>query len=226
VSSPAEALVFDFDGLILDTEGPVFRAWQEEFDAHGCPPLTIEEWSAEIGTMGGLDLVGMLRTRATRPLDENLMHARRRARRDELLRDETVRPGVLEWLDAADELGLRVAIASSSEPEWVEPLLDWLGLRHRFEFLACSGNGVVGKPAPDTYLAACAALGVEPSGAIALEDSPHGIAAAKVAGLWCVAVPHAITEMLDLSEADLIVPSLADVSLHDVLRTRARIAGA
>jgi beta-phosphoglucomutase-like phosphatase (HAD superfamily) len=107
----------------------------------------------------------------------------------------------------------------------VEPLLDRLGIRHRFEYLACSGNGVAGKPAPDTYLAACAALGVEPSAAIALEDSPHGIAAAKAAGLWCVAVPHAITEMLDLSQADLVMRSLADTSLRDVLRTRAGITG-
>jgi HAD superfamily hydrolase (TIGR01509 family) len=221
----AEALVFDFDGLILDTEGPVFRAWQEEFDAHGCPPLTIEEWSAEIGTMGGLDLVSLVRTRATRPFDENAMHTRRRDRRDELLQQETVRPGVVEWLDAADELGLRLAIASSSDLGWVEPLLDRLGLRQRFEYLACWGTGVAAKPAPDTYLAACAALGVEPSAAIALEDSPHGIAAAKAAGLWCVAVPHAITELLDLTQADLVLSSLADASLRDVLRTRAGITG-
>jgi beta-phosphoglucomutase-like phosphatase (HAD superfamily) len=84
----------------------------------------------------------------------------------------------------------------------------------------CVGRGLAAKPAPDTYRAACAALAVEPRAAIALEDSPHGVAAAKAAGLWCVAVPHAITELLDLSEADLVVRSLADVSLRDVLRTR------
>jgi HAD superfamily hydrolase (TIGR01509 family) len=225
VRPQAEALVFDFDGLILDTEGPVFTAWQEAFDAHGCPPLTIEEWSAEIGTTGGLDLVGLIRTRATRPFDEGAMHARRRERRDELLGKETTRPGVVAWLDAADELGLRVAIASSSESGWVEPLLERLDMRGRFGLVVCAGDGVAGKPAPDTYLAACAGLGVEPSAAIALEDSPHGVAAAKAAGLWCVAVPHAITELLDLTQADVVLPSLADVSLPDVLRTRAGTAG-
>jgi HAD superfamily hydrolase (TIGR01509 family) len=218
---PAEALVFDFDGLILDTEGPVFRAWQEEFDAHGCPPLTIEEWSAEIGTSGGLDLVELIRTRATRPFDEAAMHSRRRGRRDELLAEESALPGVIAWLDDARELGLRVAIASSSESEWVEPLLHRLALRDRFGHVACFGTGLAAKPAPDTYRAACAALGVEPDAAIALEDSPHGIAAAKAAGLWCVAVPHAITETLDLSQADLVLQSLADVSLRDVLTMRA-----
>jgi HAD superfamily hydrolase (TIGR01509 family) len=215
-----QALVFDFDGLILDTEGPVFTAWQEEFAAHGCPPLTIEEWSAEIGTSGGLDLVGMMRTRATRPVDEDAMHARRRVRRDELLGREIARPGVLTWLDAARELGLPLAVASSSERDWVEPLLDRLGLGDRFAAIVCYGDGLAAKPAPDTYRAACAALRVEPAAAIALEDSQHGVAAAKAAGLWCVAVPHALTEQLDLSDADLVVRSLADVSLRDVLRIR------
>src|SRR6476661_7321362 len=106
MTSHVEALVFDFDGLILDTEGPVFTAWQEEFDAHGCPPLTLEEWALEIGTSGGLDLVAMLRARSTRPFDEDVMHQRRRARVGELLALETSRPGVREWLDEADELGL------------------------------------------------------------------------------------------------------------------------
>src|SRR5204862_7876775 len=115
-----EAVVFDFDGLILDTEGPVFTGWQEEFAAHGCPPLPIEEWAAEIGTTGGLDLVELVRTRATRPFDEDAMHVRRRARRDQLLARETTRPGVHQWLDDADALGLALAIASSSPPEWVE----------------------------------------------------------------------------------------------------------
>jgi HAD superfamily hydrolase (TIGR01509 family) len=217
----AAALVFDFDGLILDTEGPVYTAWREEFAAHGCPPLTIEEWSAEIGTMGGLDLVGMIRARATRPFDVEAMHARRRGRCKELLDDETVQPGVVEWLDAAADLGLAVGIASSSQSQWVEPLLDRLGLRERFGHIACYGEGLAAKPEPDTYRAACAALGVEPDAAIALEDSPHGVAAAKAAGMWCVAVPHAITEQLDLTQADLVLRSLADISLRDALRMRA-----
>jgi HAD superfamily hydrolase (TIGR01509 family) len=221
VSEPTQALVFDFDGLIIDTESPIFTAWQEEFAAHGCPPLTVEEWSAEIGTTGGLDLVALIRTRATRPFDEDAMHVRRRARCSELLAKETTRPGVVAWLDAAEALDLRVGIASSSQSAWVAPKLEQLGLLDRFDYIACYGDGLAAKPAPDTYRAACAALGVEPHAAIALEDSPHGVAAAKAAGLWCVAVPHAITETLDLSQADLVLQSLAEVSLRDVLRMRA-----
>jgi HAD superfamily hydrolase (TIGR01509 family) len=212
-----EAVVFDFDGLILDTEGPVFTAWQEEFDAHGCPPLTLAEWAAEIGTSGGLDLVGLIRTRATLPLDEAAMHNRRRIRRDELLAREITRPGVEAWLDDADALGLALAIASSSPIEWVQEHLARLGLRSRFACVSCYSDRIAGKPAPDTYLAACAAIGVVPGAALALEDSPHGVAAAKAAGLRCVAVPNPVTAGLDLSGADLCVPSLADVSLREVI---------
>ena len=217
-----QGLVFDFDGLILDTEGPIFTAWCEAFEAYGCePPLTVEEWAAEIGTIGGLDLVAMIRARATCPFDEATMHAQRRQRTVELLARETTLPGVHEWLDEADALALPVAIASSSDVDWVDTHLTRLGLRDRFTFLACAGAGLATKPAPDTYLAACRALGVAPAHALAIEDSPHGVAAAKDAGLHCVAVPHEITAQLDLSRADLVVESLAAMTLRDVI---ARVA--
>jgi HAD superfamily hydrolase (TIGR01509 family) len=215
--STIEAVVFDFDGLILDTEGPVFTAWQEQFAAHGCEPLTIDEWAVEIGTSGGLDLVEIMRSRATGPFDEGVMHERRRIRRDELLESESAMPGVHAWLDEADTRGLALAVASSSPHEWVEPHLERLGLLERFAYVACYGDGIAGKPAPDTYLAACAAIDVDPGAAIAIEDSPHGVSAAKAAGLWCIAVPHAITERLDLSHADLRLRSLAEMTLGDVL---------
>jgi HAD superfamily hydrolase (TIGR01509 family) len=145
------------------------------------------------------------------------METRRRSRRDELLARETVRPGVTEWLDEASAIGLGLAIASSSPRLWVEPHLERLGLRERFAHVVCFGPGIAGKPAPDTYLAACRALGVEPGRALAIEDSPHGVSAAKAAGLRCVAVPHAITEQLDLSHADVRLRSLSETTLGEVL---------
>lgn len=212
-----EAVVFDFDGLILETEMPVFLGWQEEFLAHGSEPLTFELWSAEIGTNRALDLVALLRETAQHPVDEEAMHERRRARIDELVALEELRPGVESWLDAADALGLRLAVASSSLRDWVEPHLVRLGIRDRFEHVACRGDGLAAKPAPDVYLSACDAIGVAPDDALAVEDSPHGVRAAKSAGLRCVAVPHAITEQLDLSEADLRLTSLAAMSLRAVV---------
>jgi HAD superfamily hydrolase (TIGR01509 family) len=212
-----EAVVFDFDGLILDTETAIYVAWREEFIAHGGEPPTIEEWSEEIGTVRGLDLVGLLHERATQAVDVEAVHARRTARRDELIQLEVVRPGVEAWLDEADAFGLQLAVASSSSSAWVENHLDRLGLRKRFSHVASRRPGVAPKPAPDTYLEACAAVGVDPRAALAVEDSPNGARAAKAAGLWCVVVPHAITESLDLSHADVRVDSLASATLADVI---------
>ncbi len=210
-------VVFDFDGLILDTERPVFTAWQEAFVAHGGAPVTIEEWSAEIGTAGAVDMVAMLQARATRPVDVDAMHETRRARRDELLAAELVLPGVVDWLDEADALGLPLAIASSSPPDWVLTHLDRLALGDRFRYVACATDTVPGKPEPHTYLAACDAIGVEPEHALAVEDSPNGATAARRARLRCVVVPHALTDHLDLSHADIRLASLAETSLRDVI---------
>jgi HAD superfamily hydrolase (TIGR01509 family) len=217
-----EALVFDFDGLILDTELPMYRAWCALFEAHGAAPPTIDEWSAEIGTLNRLDLHGLLVERATRPVELEEADMWRRAHRDLLLSEQQARPGVENWLAEADAAGLGVAIASSSEAEWVLPLLERIGLHASFRHVVTTGGELRPKPAPDTYLEACARLGVEPGHAVAIEDSPHGIAAAKAAGLHCIAVPHELTETLDLSAADLRLASLAECSLSEALARLAR----
>src|SRR5436309_685938 len=111
---------------------------------------------------------------------------------------------------------------SSSEAEWVLPLLERIGLHASFRHVVTTGSELRPKPAPDTYLEACLRLGVEPAHALAIEDSPHGIAAAKTAGLRCVAVPHELTETLDLSAADMRLGSLAECSLADAIARLAR----
>jgi HAD superfamily hydrolase (TIGR01509 family) len=211
------AIVFDFDGLILDTESSIYASWQRVFAERASAPLTIDDWGAEVGGVGGIDVIALLEERALDDLDMDAIQAARRAHRDELLAVETVLPGVVNWLDEAKALGLGIAIASSSEVEWVESHLVRLGLRDRFAHLACRDIEVAAKPAPDTYLAACAALGVAPSAAVAVEDSPPGIRAAHAAGLRAIAVPNAVTGQLDLSEADLRLESLASCTLGEAL---------
>jgi HAD superfamily hydrolase (TIGR01509 family) len=211
------ALVFDFDGLILDTETAVYTAWSEAFVAHGCAPPTLDEWAIEVGTHRGLDIEGLLRERATIPVDIEAVHTRRRARHDEIIAMEAVLPGVVDWVSEAQARGIAIAIASSSPYDWVHENLERLGIRHYFQHLSCRGNGVPPKPAPDVYVRACDAVGVETSAAIAVEDSPNGIAAAKAAGLRCVAVPNPITASLDFSAADLVLPSLAATALGEAL---------
>ena len=118
VSAGVRAVVFDFDGLILDTEVPVYASWCAAFDAHGAAPPTIEEWAAEIGTIGGLDLEAWLARAGDRPVDLDAMHDARRAHcATRCSQVEAVRPGVEAWLDEADAPGYGVAIASSSRRE-------------------------------------------------------------------------------------------------------------
>lgn len=208
-------LVMDFDGTILDTEEPVYRSWAELWTEHG-HELGIEAWQATIGTDGAFDPWGELERRVGRRLDPSL-HDRRRARRDELQARHQVRPGVLAWLDEATELGVPLAVASSSPVDWVASHLQRLGLRDRFQTLVCASSRVPAKPDPTCYRIGCQELGADPLRSVAVEDSRHGVAAATAAGLYTVAVPHALTVGLDLSHADLVIESLEQVTLAEVL---------
>jgi beta-phosphoglucomutase-like phosphatase (HAD superfamily) len=134
-----------------------------------------------------------------------------------------VLPGVVERMDEARDLGLALAVASSSSRGWVEGHLERLGLRERFRAIRCAGDVPRVKPDPALYHAVLEATGVKASDAIAFEDSPNGVLAAKRAGLTCVAVPNALTARLDLGAADLQVSSLADLPLTGLLgRLRSR----
>jgi HAD superfamily hydrolase (TIGR01509 family) len=212
-----EAIVFDFDGLILDTETTSFRAWVETYAEYGCT-LVEDDWARHIGTINGFDPYGTLCARATRPVPaEDALRASKRGREAELVAAEPLRPGVLAWLDEAAALELGIGIASSSPTHWIDGHLTRLDIATRFAVVTCCDDDRPPKPAPDVYLAACEALGVSPSAALAVEDSAHGVAAAKAAGLWCVAVPNPLTKSLDFSAADVLLESLADASLSEVI---------
>src|SRR5262245_59056217 len=114
------AIVFDFDGLILDTESSIFASWQRVFEERASAPLTIDDWAAEVGGVGAVNVIALLEERALDDLDIDAIQDARRAHRDELLALQTVLPGVVDWLEQAKALGLRIAIASSSQVEWVE----------------------------------------------------------------------------------------------------------
>jgi HAD superfamily hydrolase (TIGR01509 family) len=210
------AIVFDFDGLILDTEEPVYRSWLEVYQAHG-EELPFERWIQIVGsTTTGFHPQHHLEERLGRPLPKEVLD-RRIGRRTEMILAEKVLPGVVQHLDAAREMGLKLGVASSSTAEWVRGHLARLGVLEKFDCLRCRDDVAHAKPEPDLYLAVLDCLGVDASEAIAIEDSPNGVAAAKRAGLRCVAIPNSITKRLDLSQADLVLSSLADVSLKELL---------
>jgi HAD superfamily hydrolase (TIGR01509 family) len=216
------AVVFDFDGLILDTEEPVYRSWLEVYEAHG-EELPFERWVQIVGsTTIGFHPQHHLEERLGRPLTKEVLD-RRVGRRTELVLAKQLLPGVVERIDEAKALGLKLGVASSSTADWVRGHLARLGILERFDCLRCRDDVANVKPEPDLYIAVLACLGVPPSEAIAIEDSPNGLTAAKRAGMRCVAIPNSITARLDLSHADLLVGSLAEVTLPDLLR---KLAGA
>jgi len=220
-------VIFDFDGLILDTEVPEFRVWKEIFAQHGVE-LSIDAWADYIGRAPEtVDPFSRLESALGRPVDREKIRQEVLARDTELIEAEPIRPGVVAAIAEAHRLGLALAIASSSSRDWVLGHLDRLGLGSSFHVIRCSDDVARTKPEPDLYLAALAALGLSAEEAIALEDSPHGVAAAKRAGLYCVAVPNDLTRHLPLDGADRVVSSLAEVAVGDLVsEAEGRAAGA
>jgi HAD superfamily hydrolase (TIGR01509 family) len=216
VAAVIRAIVFDFDGLILDTEEPVYRSWVEVYEAHGAE-LPFERWVEIVGsTTIGFHPQRHLEQLLGRPLTQEVLE-RRIGRRTEFILAKDLLPGIVQYIDEARSLGLRLGVASSSTSEWVKGHLGRLGILERFECVRCRDDVVNAKPAPDLYLAVLECLGVAASDAFAIEDSPNGVTAAKQAGLRCVAVPNSITLGLDLSHADILLRSLSEVTLAQLL---------
>ena len=150
--------------------------------------------------------------------DKESVRLRIRERYHEKVAVQGLLPGVSEVVGQARQVSMRLGVASSSRRPWIEEHLTRLGLRQAFECLACRDDppGLRGKPHPDTYEAALRCLGVDASEAIAIEDSPNGIRAAKAAGLRCLAVPNGLTAHLDLGEADVTATSLGNVTIAEL----------
>jgi beta-phosphoglucomutase-like phosphatase (HAD superfamily) len=209
------ALIFDFDGLIADTEMPVYRAWAEVYERHG-QRLSQEFWASIIGYgEDHFDPMADLERRVGRALDRRALMTARRRRQTELLAALETMPGVREWRRDAVELGVRLGVASSSKRPWVMSHLERLGL-DGWDCIRCGDDVARTKPCPDLYLAALECLGVAAGEAMAVEDSGVGVQAAKAAGLYCVAVPSPLTSGHDFSRADLVLRSLAEFPFAEV----------
>lgn len=216
-----KALIFDFDGLILDTEGPIFRSWQELYQSYG-GRLTPEIWSGYIGTVSNeYDHFEELEAQIGRQVDQASLSPGRRRRELELIAQEPVRPGVENLLREARQAGLKIGLASSSSCAWVEGHLSRLGLIAYFDCLRARDDVSQVKPDPDLYLSVLAELGVQADEAIVIEDSPIGVTAAQRAGLYCVAVPNALTRLMPLDHADRQLATLEGVSLQDLIASPA-----
>lgn len=209
------AILFDFDGLVLDTETSEYLTVAESFADHGLE-LSRDDWVSIIGTADHPHWTEMLETALGRPLDDlEVILETRRARHHARISDEPLRPGVIELATEATEAGVGVAIASSSPLDWVVGHLQRFGVDHLFPVKATRDD--VGtertKPHPDLFLLAAARLGADPRDCVVLEDSEPGVTAARAAGCATVGVPAGMTAHLAFAHADLVVPSVAELDL-------------
>jgi HAD superfamily hydrolase (TIGR01509 family) len=218
VAADVRALLFDFDGLLVDTEWPAFKSWQSVYAAHGVE-LELARWTPLVGTLGHpFDPLTHLAELVGAPLDEADVLRRRSEHERALLTATTLRPGAGDYLAEARRRGLLCAIVTSNDGAWVLEHLHRLHVAELFALIeAADGDVARAKPAPALYLDAMARLEVGPGEVIVFEDSPNGVAAAKAAGAFCVAVPGPVTEGLDLSAADLRIGSMAELPLGAVI---------
>jgi HAD superfamily hydrolase (TIGR01509 family) len=219
------ALLFDFDGLILDTELASRAGWELLYRDHGheLPP---ELWATVVGTTHApFDPMAHLEELVGEPLEREALNERRYAHEIALIEAEELRPGIAEYFAVARERRLKRAIVSSSPRGWVDMHLERLEEEVGWDAICTADRDPVrAKPAPTLYLEALELLDVTADEAVAFEDSPNGVLAAKAAGIFCVAVPNEVTRDLGLEEAgaDLVLGSLAELPPETLF---ARLAG-
>jgi HAD superfamily hydrolase (TIGR01509 family) len=224
-----QALLFDFDGVVVDTEVPTFQSWRQIYREHGVD-LELSHWLPVVGSGSStgpdavFDAVAHLEALIGRTLDREALVAARTQLKTELCDRAELLPGVVEYLAEARRLQLKTAIVTRAAATWVKHHLARVGLAHSWDAVV-SGDGLDGKRKSLVYDDALERLGVSNREAIAFEDSPHGVQAAKEAGVWCVAVPNRVTRRAAFEAADLLLGSLAERPLTSVLASLTRAWG-
>ena len=215
---PIRAFLFDFDGLIVDTETASRAGWEWLYREHGheLPP---EKWALVVGTVGVWDPWEHLEGLVGEPVDREALNERRYTHELTLIEAEGLRPGISEYIAAAERHGLKRAIVSSSSRRWVDMHLKRLERAVGWDAIVTADHDEErAKPRPTLYLEALELLGVAADEAVAFEDSPNGAIAAKAAGIYVVGIPNAVTRDLGLGDvADLVLDSLAELPPDELL---------
>ena len=213
-----KALIFDFDGLILDTETPEVLVWQSIYKDHGFE-LPLDEWKKTIGGYGisNFDAAEHLALLSSGRLDPVSSKARYRKETDAIIHASPILPGVVEMIEQAKAEGIKVAIGSSSPHSWVDTHAKRLNIFHYFDFITCQDDVAPGrtKPNPDIYLKSLERLKVQKNEAVVFEDSLNGVEASRRAGIFVVAVPNQLTSQMNV-RGDLTVSSIAELTLQDL----------
>ncbi len=209
--SPLRALLFDFDGLIVDTEWPIYQAWCQTFRDHG-HPLPLEIFNQCIGTdFDTWSPKTHLEELTGNHIDWEPLDGARQASIEKDLEGTAAIPGIPEAVCAGKEAGLKLGVVSSSSHRWVDGWLEKIGLSEQFDLTVCRDDAPHIKPAPDLYLEAARLLMLEPASCLVVEDSVNGLKAAKAAGMPNVAIPNRVTSCCDFSLADHVLESAHDL---------------
>jgi len=212
-----KAIIFDFDGTIIDTETAWYVAFREAYKKHGVE-LTLEQYSQCIGTsLHSFNPYEYLMTELGLPIDREQFRQEVQAHHSALMEKESMKPGIMAYLEAAKAAGLRIGLASSSKRAWVTKYLRQLNIESYFECIRTADDVARVKPDPELYLQVLEALGVRGEEAVAVEDSPNGAKAAAAAGMYRVVVPNAITQFLAFDEHHHQLKCLTELSFEDLV---------
>ncbi len=211
-----KGLIFDFDGLILDTETPAYQAWKKIYSQYGCT-LPLNLWKSSIGTNDQyFDPLIYLHSISHSVInDKEIVDVYRKVVEGLVLKKQIL-PGIFELIKAAQKRQLKLAIASSSPINWVKKYTILFGIHDFIDCYATQEDVKHTKPEPDLYLIALKKLALDSKDVVALEDSPYGVESAKKACIFTIAIPSHLTQHLDFSAADLVVTSALLINLEQL----------
>lgn len=211
-----KGIVFDFDGLTLDTETPELKSWEPIYQEYGIP-FSIKEYEKNIGSVfnDNSPIQYLIKKLGGDKILQPKIRQKINDLKSHLIEKEHVLSGVFDYLKEVTSLGLRIGLASSSDSTWINYHINRLGLR---KYFYCIDDVKKVKPFPDIYLLSLSRLGLNNSEVVVLEDSPNGVSAAKSALLLTVAIPNLTINSLNFEKADIVLNSLSDISLIDLLQ--------
>ena len=204
------AVLFDFDGILVDTEWAIYSAWRRTFEEHG-HLLPLEIYTRCIGSdFATWSPKSHLEELTGNAFDWHDLDARRQQEIVSELEGSKAMAGINDMLDVIKARAISSAVVSSSSHHWVDGWLEQIGLIQHFETIVCRGDAPRIKPAPDLYLEAARRLKLDPADCLVIEDSLNGIHSAKAAGMAAWAIPNRVTAGLDFSPADRVFESLTE----------------
>ena len=216
LQSGLQAIIFDFDGTILNTEAAEFAALADVFAEHGTQ-ISHDDVMPYIGGATEIPWLDILAERATTSVDFTSIRAKKNDAARRHVETLAPRPGIIELLAEASSAGIALGIASNAPRWWVESHTTRLGIRDYFTAILGVDDVRLGKPHPQLYVDVCCLVGADPLASLAIEDSAPGVNAAIAAGLTCIVSPTQITHHVEFHPAAIRIESLDGVRLNDLV---------